>query len=385
MERAIAAIRLPGLALTAARLREPQLADQPLVILRHGRVWQVDQQSWQAGVRPGMTGSMLPLTIRQRPPAVEEERYLRQKSHHLLDTLTPVVEETRQGHWLIDLSGTSRLHQAPEVVTLDRLLHQLEEQLATPVVAGMAANRTVALLAEAAALASHSDWIRVLPGQEHRFLAPLPVTLLPRVGQTILPRLHRLGIHCIGDLLACPVSRLVAVFGNQAHTWRHWGMGMEGVHALHQGDPPPAAILEPGPHRQSLTALRAMLLEACDTIGQTLRQQHCYLAALRLGWSDLDGQQRERRLTLQPPEDRTAMILDTVWQGVEEICQRRVMVRRITLTLLRTTPNRPRSLFPELDPPRPVLAKPGLDEAMDAIRHRYGRDAIHYGPLWRMS
>jgi DNA polymerase-4 len=55
--------------------------------------------------------------------------------------------------------------------------------------------------------------IRVLPGEEERFLAPLPIERLPGAGKMTRAKLSRWNVRTIGDLAKVPVEELRKEFG----------------------------------------------------------------------------------------------------------------------------------------------------------------------------
>jgi len=84
---------------------------------------------------------------------------------------------------------------------------------------GVATSRLVAKISSDQA--KPNGVLRVMPGQEARFLAPLDVRKVPGVGKVTEKNLHALGIVCVGDLAKLEESFLEERFGK-------WGLALAG-------------------------------------------------------------------------------------------------------------------------------------------------------------
>ena len=379
MTRTVAAIRLEALPIAAVRKREPDLLKHPLVVMERGRVVCCDSQARNMGVMQGMPGHTLSARIVRRDRASLEERRLRDTVHQRLQRYTPLVEIAPHHLWLIDVTGTRRVHGVPEVMTVDRILKELEQGLSIPAVGGVAPSRGVALAAEAAAGRSPLQWVRVMSGQEARFLSPLPVTLIPGIGRAIGRRLSRLGIERMGHLAAVPMDRLVRAFGRRAIQWWQIAQGRDQTPVLPGIQTPPllqeSVLLRAD--SQGDATLRNRLADVCERLGERLRRNRQYAHSVLVSMTYLDGDRGAGRYTLSPVSNRNADLLQAVWHGLNRARKRRVMLRRVVVDVVQTVGARPYSLFAD-DTSDNALCRPNLDEAIDAIRARYGREMIGY-------
>lgn len=383
MQSTVAAVRLAELPVAAVRLREPDLAGRPVAVVRNGRVVCVDGGAEKAGVWPGAPENTLPAHVVSKPPATLEEDQLRGRVHeHLLNT-TPLVEEVRPGLWLADLTGTRGVHRVPEIVTVGCTLEALEGLLGIPAMGGVGPNRVVALAAESATHQTPLQWIRVMPGQEARFLAPLPVTLLPGIGRALSRRLARLGIERMGHLSACSEERLVRAFGKKAARWREMARGIDLAQVLPgvRRSDPLLYDIAPKAHFQGDADLWRLFADACERLGEGLRREGQYATRLMVRFTYLDGEEAAGKMDLPTGTDRNAELLRAAWNRFERLLQRRVMVRHIHLSVEKTVSHVPLSLFPEEREVLP-LSRPGLDEAVDHIRQKFGWETIRLA-RWR--
>ncbi|MBF0423601.1 MAG: hypothetical protein HQL73_11475 [Magnetococcales bacterium] len=378
--RTVVAMTVPHLAICAIRHIHPDLRHRPMAVVSDGYVIDQDGDARHLGVHPGMPVPKLPTSVVPCPRQPDAEVRLRRQIAQRLLGSTPLVEETRRGQWLVELSGTHRVHHTSDVETARRLLESLAVTLPLAPVAGIGGNPAVAVMARATARYTRVRWLRVIPGQEQRFFAHLPVTLLPGIGQALAKRLTRLGIDHMEDLVRCPETDLIRAFGQRARAWRTWGLGIDRtpVRSVPFVAEPLAVSFAPRLHEQKDPALRHGLQQACDQLGRQLRQENRFAVRLRLELVEWDDRRHDGVVRFDPPQDRTMVLFHALWEQLTRLRQRRVLVKRLSIRLEEQTTSRQLNLFTTADP-LSSLARPGLDETLDAIRNRFGFKAIGYG------
>src|ERR1700746_1426476 len=128
----------------------------------------------------------------------------------MLTKVSPVVEMVSIDEAYLDLAGTQRLH-GPPLATADKLLRTITAQTGLPCSGGLATTRLTAKVASEQAKPRGLVW--VAPGQEARFLAPLPVRKIPGIGEVTERALRRLGIETVEQLAAMQHEKLEKIFG----------------------------------------------------------------------------------------------------------------------------------------------------------------------------
>src|SRR5438094_9656833 len=98
----------------------------------------------------------------------------------ILGEFSQTVEMVSIDEAYLDLAGTGRLH-GPPLAAADKLLRTIARTTALPCSGGLATTRLVAKVASDQAKPRGLLW--VAPGREERFLAPLPVRKIPRIGE----------------------------------------------------------------------------------------------------------------------------------------------------------------------------------------------------------
>ena len=128
----------------------------------------------------------------------------------ILGRFSPIVEMVSIDEAYLDLAGTERL-QGPPLAAADKLLRTITRETSLPCSGGLATTRLVAKVASDQAKPRGLVW--VAPGQEQRFLAPLPVRKIPGIGEVTERALRALGIETVEQIAAVRQEKLEQIFG----------------------------------------------------------------------------------------------------------------------------------------------------------------------------
>lgn len=227
-------------------------------------------QGVQIGMRRREAQSVCPeLHIATNNP--ERDRLMFESVVRAVSELVPLVEVSTPGVILLATRGPSRYVGGDEILAqrLHGITHDALALLADgrPIAfgVGIADGRLTALVAAHTAHASADRYVVVEPGESARCLAQLPVSVLAdfaEIDRDVVSLLNRLGLSCLGDLVAMKPSDLVGRFGP---------VGLE-VHRLSCGfDRHPPITIAPPPERAS-THRFELSVEDINVVVATARQ-----------------------------------------------------------------------------------------------------------------
>lgn len=383
MERRIVHLDIPDFYATLEELRSPELQRFPLALAEPGPralIQGVNRLGREEGLGEGMVLSQARRSCKRLRVVPPDPFFYREQHRKNLDELSrysPLVEGTLPGHYFVDLTGTRRLWGPPPDVACT-LEYRLEVQRGLRARIGLASNKLVSRVA--ANCVDPGDLNCIFPGGEIPFLEPLPVTSLPGVGVRTTSRLADFNIHRIGQLAALSVQDLTAVFGTMGVRLSQLARGM---------DPNPVLPFQRVPGLQfarrmdrdeiERERLEAALFRLVEEAGWVLRAHNRHPGKFALEIHYTDGVAARRRHSLPPiPREVDRRLFRFLRPILSRLLERRVAVRRMVLELWEfSMPFRQMELFPWEE--APVQEDPKLQEAMDRIRRRFGRQAVSWG------
>lgn len=214
MPRRVLYAEVPSFYAAVERADDPALVDRPVIVggdpRKGGRVQSATRDALAAGV----TLEMPVLEALRRCPQARALRtnmpHYREISRRLIALLrgvAPRLEPFGLGAAFFEV----RPEDADSPRFAEALRGAVRDGLGLPTRVGVASAKYLARLA---AEEVEEDGVRrIAPGEEHVFLAPLPVTRLDGVGRKTAAKLAELGADTVGDLRELGRDRLQDVFG----------------------------------------------------------------------------------------------------------------------------------------------------------------------------
>lgn len=237
----------------------------------------------------------------------------------------------------------------------------------------LAANKVVSKVATR--VVRPHGFAAVHPGEESSFMAPQEVTLLPGVGPKLSLRMGALGITFMEELARLSEPQAVVAFGPHAPKLQRHARGVDPEPVL-QSQRTHASISFSrvfATDSNSPEIIAAHLALLTEQIGYTLRTQNRSAGKLRLVVHFSDQKSTTRQAKLSPPQHEDAPLYAAAKSLLSKALQRRVRVRRLTLTLLNLSRE---SQQLDLFAPPPAQA---IQNALDTLRGRYGKRTIQRG------
>jgi DNA polymerase IV len=354
---------------------DPRLRGRP-VIVGGGVVLAASYEAQAFGVRTAMGGRMARRVCPQAivvTPRMSAYSEASKALFEVFEDTTPLVEGLSIDEAFLDVGGLRRIAGSPEMIAA-RLRREVRERVGLPITVGVA--RTKFLAKVASGVGKPDGLLVVPPDRELDFLHPLPVERLWGVGVVTARKLHDHGITMVSQVARLAEHRLVAMLGRASG--RH-------LHALaHNRDLRPVEVRR---RRRSMGAQRAVgwgpktsegldatLVGLVDRLGRRLRKAHrvCRTVVLRLRFDDLSRATRSH--TLWEATSRTRTILAAA-SGLLAAAMPMIRSRGCTLvgvTLTNLAPDDAIQLALPLGRGRGA----SLDATLDAVKERFGSDAI---------
>ena len=285
----------------------------------------------------------------------------------LLRDLVPVVEPISIDEAFLDVSDDPRAG----VAVAGDLRRAIRDRFSLPTSWGVAANKLVAKIATE--VGKPGGLIVVPPGEEARFLAPLPVEMLWGIGPKARERLEGFGLRTVGELAKKDEAWLDSQFGRS---------GIDLAARARGEDTRPVVESREARSMSSETTfaqdvsdgavLQRTLQEQSESVGARLREAGLAgtTVRLKLRWPDFTT--ITRQVSLEQPTDQDGEIYRAVAGLLQRTWKARRPVRLIGVGVAQLGPRiRQLSLFD-----RKWQADERLLAAIDSIRSRYGNRAL---------
>lgn len=298
----------------------------------------------------------------------------------LLKTVSPCVEQYSIDEAWVDMTGTQGLY-GPPVLAAERLKNRIREELGFTVNIGVSSNK---LLAKMAGDFEKPDKVHTLfPWEIEEKMWPLGVRELFMVGSATERKLQRMGIDTIGDLARADPVLLVKTFGKPAQTLWQFANGRacgqitkpagEANKSYGNATTTPSDVT-------TYAQAQQVLLSLCETVAMRLRldEQAGTCVTVSLRGKDFTNWSHQMQLPL--PTNKTAELYEAACHLLRGMWDGRTPLRQLGVAATKLAgvgACRQCSLFDTVQGER--LER--LDAAVDAIRDKYGEQAIIRGAL----
>ena len=370
------------------QLLNPDIRGLPVIVAGVGRRGVVSAASYEArafGVRSAMPTAVArqrcPQGIFVQPRSNEYGR-LSDDVMAILRSITPEVEPVSIDEAFIAVDGIRRLHgDALTVAQLIRRRVKIETGLTISV--GVA---TTKFLAKIASDLSKPDGLLVVaPGDELAFLHPLPARRLWGVGPKTMEKLDRIAVHTIGDIAALPLEALCHAVGRAAG---------EHLHALSHNVDPRSVVVQRNAKSigneetfsydlHTRDAINRELLRLATKVAGRLRASEvaASVVTVKLRFEDFTTITRSR--TLHEASQQSAQVAAIARELVADIdVARGVRLLGVHCSVLAEPCSEHQGTF-DLAAPAFDERQARIDSVVDAVRAKFGRDAVEPAALVR--
>ena len=294
----------------------------------------------------------------------------------MLREFSPAVEQYSIDEAWVDMTGTERLWGSP-LLAAEKMRHKINEELGFTVNIGISSNK---LLAKMAGDFEKPNKIHTLfPGEmEHKFW-PLPVRDLFLVGAKTEAKLERLGIYTIGDLAHAELKTIRKRLGKFGETIWHFANGRNAAAVM----PKPA---ENKGYGNSVTTAHdvvtteeahQVILSLCETVAMRLRKDEQCGRCIAVHLRTHEFIYFSHQMKLHGATNITSELFEAACRVFDEAWDRITPLRQlgVQVTELSHEPYQQFNFFSGMDPVQ-YERKLRLDEAVDALRDKFGEDII---------
>lgn len=398
MAARIACLDLDTFFVSVERLLDPTLVGKPVVVGgRKGSRGVVTSCSYEVralGVRSGMP---MAEAVRRAPDAIfvptRHDTYgpYALRVREVLERFCPVVRTASIDEFFLDFAGCEGLYARPGDADADatilRVVREMRDAVQAdvllPASVGIGTTRPVAKMASGRA--KPAGVVMVRAGEEHAFAGPLPVRRFPGIGPVAEERLAGLGITTLGQLFAvgdgagwvCGVAASVRAGLDGRGLAGGGGVPTRDRPAFQEHDESAEGSLsnertffaDVGDVQIAEDTLRALV----ERVTWRLRRRgaRARTITLKLRYADFTTITRGRSVT---PTHAEADVLDVAVELLRGAWSRKMRIRLLGVQL---------SNLIAADPQVALFAapRPRMGTAIDAVRDRFGYDAIRMGAV----
>ena len=357
----------------------PALADKPVIIggRQRGVVSTCCYVARMYGVHSAMPMFQ---ALKACPDAVvisgDHAKYAREggRIREMMRDVTPLVEPLSIDEAFLDLTGTTRLHGAPPVLTLLRLQRRIQSKVGITVSVGLSFNK---FLAKTASDLDKPDGFAVIGQAEALdFLGPRPVRSIYGVGPAFAAKLERDGLRTLNDIRRHSDREMARRYGDFGYRLARLARGED------------QRKVEPDSERKSvssettfnadlaeLKALEDQLWRQCVKVADLMKAKAISGSVVTLKLKTADFRSRTRRRTLNEP----SQLADTLFKVGRELLTPEVDGTRFRLIGIGFSTLQPHlgDSGDLLDPN--AIRRATAERAMDKARAKFGGDAVVKG------
>lgn len=314
------------------------------------------------------------------PPRMSVYVEVSKAIRELMNALTPVIEPLSLDEAFLDLTGTENLHGMPPALQLARLVKQMEDELGISGSVGLSHNKFLAKLA------SDMDKPRgfsvIGQAETASYLADLPVKKIWGVGKVFNAKLERDGIQKIAHLRRFDRKELAARYGTMGD--RLWflcrGQDARDISAR----APVKSISKETTFITDISDIETLdgyLWRLAEQVSDRAKSKNWAGRVVTLKVKQANHQSLTRRITQREPTqmaDRIYSAARALLDGVIDKAPFRLIGVGISDL---ETPEGADQFMDLLEQDAAKRAK--AERATDAIRERFGKDAIRKGRALR--
>ena len=373
-------------------LEKPALQNVPVAVCgdpasRHGIILAKNEPAKKMGVQTAETvwqaRQKCPHLILLPPHHSLYADYSR-RVNTIYGQYTDLVEPFGIDESWLDVTGSLHLFGGDARQLADGIRARLRQELGLTISVGVSFNKVFAKLGsdykkpDATTVISRENWRDIV--------WPLPVGDLLFVGRAAKRTLAQFGVETIGQLAACKPEMLEQLMGKAGIQLYRYANGLDDAPVRPQHEQEPVkSVGNSTTFPENLTRweqVRGGLQMLSDSVAARLRQQGLYCGGVSVGVRDAQFRTVSRQMRLSGPTHLMRDIYNAALELTGQIWKAPTPIRLLSVTALYITDSADSYQQLDLlagDAPRRDQRQEHLESAMDAIRGKFGKDAIAFG------
>jgi DNA polymerase-4 len=298
----------------------------------------------------------------------------------ILRNLTPLFEQVSIDEAFLDVTD---LPESARQIAVD-LQVKIFRELSLPCSIGIATNKLSAKIAtnigktRNKGMSAPMAILEVPPGEEEKFLAPLPIDEMLGIGPKTAEQIKKMGIFSIGDVVKIAEEKLVNNLGKFGHVLEQHARGIDD-RPIAEGDEIKSISSETTffDDVADEKELINTLLKLSVKIGYRLRKKSLsgFTVRLKIRWPNF--QTHTRQLTLLQPTNQDSIIVELVKTLFYQVWKKGLKVRLIGVGVSQLTGHfQQLSLFDHKNEKEQRLLR-----AVDELHQKFGEKSIHRGSI----
>ncbi len=357
---------------------DPKLRGKPVVVgggSNRGVVAAASYESRVFGIRSAMPMAearrRCPDLIRIAPRMTHYQDVSRE-IFAIFNKFTPVVEGLSLDEAFLDVTSSRRLFGSGRRIG-SAIKDRIFERTGLTASVGVASNKLVAKIASD--LDKPDGLVVVGPDEVHQVLDPLPVSVIPGIGKRTLARLDAIGVHSIAELRRARDRDLEPVFGRFTRKTRERASGIDERPVV--SSRAEKSISNEQTYDVDLCDRRDMerqLLRLAERTAGRLRKAALSAGTIQVKIRQSDFRTFTRQKQLKPPGNGTDQIYAVARELLAAwlISNPDARIRLLGVGCSSLAPAEQPDLFGDGD----TSQSSDFDRAIDAIRDRFGSDAL---------
>ena len=391
MERTILHCDCNNFFASVEELLDPSLKEIPMAVggdekSRRGIILAKNENAKKYGIKTAETiwqAKKKCPDLKVVPPHFKEYSEISKKINKIYESYTDLVEPFSIDESYLDVTGSQKLFGTGKEIA-DTLRKRIKDEIGITISVGVSFNKVFAKLGSDY---KKPDATTVITRENYKeILFPLSADNLMFVGHASFEVLKKLGIHTIGDIATCPREVLEQKLGKSGAMLYIYANGLD--------NEPVKSIYEKHQSKSignSMTFSRNIsskedILTAVSAISQMvsrrMRHEGVKGSTIQIGIKYSDFKYVSRQKTLINPTNISKEIEDNAFELICENMAKNKPIRLLSIQLSSltsedTSPHQI-SLFSE---EKTYEKQEKLDEALDKIRLKFGKDAVTTGGI----